>query len=140
MVETDKREVNISIPSELGYEKVVMAAVATVARKAGFPDDRIEDLKTAVGEACVNAIEHGNAFLGQVDVLITLDRDKAGICVGVVDNGKAPIPLAPAVLKTDRTDFRGMGLYLIQSLMDQLTINCSPGRNEIRMTSYLESS
>jgi len=25
----------------------------------GFSEDRIEDLKTAVAEACINAMEHG---------------------------------------------------------------------------------
>ncbi|MEE9213674.1 MAG: ATP-binding protein, partial [Thermodesulfobacteriota bacterium] len=37
-----------------------MEQVATLAKEIGFSDDRIEDLKTAVSEACLNAIEHGN--------------------------------------------------------------------------------
>ena len=55
MQETKKRRIQLHIPSELGYEKVAMAAAATLATKIGFSQDRIEDLKTAVGEACINA-------------------------------------------------------------------------------------
>ena len=37
-----------------------MNTAASVARLMGFSDERVEDLKTAVAEACINAIEHGN--------------------------------------------------------------------------------
>ena len=46
--------------SRMGYEKVAMSTARPVAKLMGFPEDRIEDLKTAVAEACINAIEHGN--------------------------------------------------------------------------------
>ena len=36
------------IPNEFGSEKIVMEQVATLAKKIGFTDNRIEDLKTAV--------------------------------------------------------------------------------------------
>src|SRR5215212_5740836 len=50
----------LSFPSELGYEKVAREAVAAFARRLGCDHERVEDLKTALGEACINAIEHGN--------------------------------------------------------------------------------
>ena len=53
--------IDLSIPSELGYERVVREAAASFAHRLGFATERVEDLKTAVSEACLNAIEHGNA-------------------------------------------------------------------------------
>src|SRR5258708_37624790 len=50
----------LSFPSELGYEKVAREAVAAFARRLGCDRERVEDLKTALGEACIKAIEHGN--------------------------------------------------------------------------------
>jgi len=41
-------------------EKVAMDFAASVAKMRQFPEARIEDLKTAIAEACINAIEHGN--------------------------------------------------------------------------------
>ena len=52
--------VEVRLPSRLGYEKVAMSTAAAVAKLMGFRDDRVEDLKTAVAEACINAMEHGN--------------------------------------------------------------------------------
>jgi serine/threonine-protein kinase RsbW len=51
--------VEVRLPSRLGYEKGAMSTAASVAKLMGFREDRIEDLKTAVAEACINAIEHG---------------------------------------------------------------------------------
>jgi hypothetical protein len=50
----------LRLPSRLGFEKVAMNTAASVAQIMGFSDDRVNDLKTAVAEACINAIEHGN--------------------------------------------------------------------------------
>ena len=56
MVETRGTAVEVKLPSRLGFEKVAMGTAASVAKLMGFPDDRIEDLKTALAEACINAI------------------------------------------------------------------------------------
>lgn len=53
----------LRIPSILGFEKLAMDFAASAARllklpENGEPENRIEDLKTAVSEACINAIEH----------------------------------------------------------------------------------
>lgn len=58
-MDADKK-IELHIPSVLGFERVAMETAASVAKKIGFTEDRIEDLKTAVSEACLNAIEHGN--------------------------------------------------------------------------------
>jgi len=64
--------VELRLPSKLGFEKVAMQTASGVARLMGFPDDRIEDLKTAVAEACINAIEHGNRFDERLSIGIVL--------------------------------------------------------------------
>ena len=130
--------VEIYIPSELGYEKIVMALVATTAKNLGFSEEKIEDLKTALAEACTNAIEHGNSFKAQTKVLIVLATDAHSLKVSVIDEGHKPLPSQPPD-RSKRDDFRGMGLFLIKSLMDKVEISSQPGRNEIRMTSYLRS-
>ena len=51
MVETRGTAVEVKLPSRLGFEKVAMGTAASVAKLMGFPDARIEDLKTALAEA-----------------------------------------------------------------------------------------
>ena len=60
MVSPQPERVEIFLPSTLGYEKVARNAAEAVAEEMGFSADRIEDLKTDVAEACMNAIDHGN--------------------------------------------------------------------------------
>lgn len=128
-------EVEIDIPSELGYEKVAMVSAAAMAHKVGFATEKVEDLKTAISEACTNAIEHGNAFDVNCKVRVILTVDDRSLTANVIDEGHNPMP-DPIPGRAARPDFRGMGLYLIQMLMDNVEVNSRPGRNEIRMTSF----
>ena len=54
-------EVSIAIPSVFGYEEVITEAVGSIAKIRKFPLEKTSKLKLAVAEACINAIEHGNA-------------------------------------------------------------------------------
>jgi serine/threonine-protein kinase RsbW len=136
MMTEDIRVVEISIPNELGYEKIARAVVANTAHKMGFSDEKVEDLKTAVAEACTNSIEYGNLFDAEAQVLVVLSSDGNSICVRVVDEGRRAIPM-PLPDKPAKDDRQCLGLYLMQELTDDVKINCQPGRNEILLTSYL---
>ncbi len=115
--------VEVRLPSRMGYEKVAMGAAATVAKLEGFPEDRIEDLKTAVAEACINAIEHGNRLNEKRSVVVVLSPGKDALEVKVIDDGKG-MTKQPAKPDIDRKmhgeeDPRGMGMFLIQALVDE---------------------
>src|SRR5512143_2739788 len=97
------QDIELHIPSAMGYEKVAMECSASVAKKMGFTEDRIEDLKTAVAEACLNAIEHGNKLDTSTKVGITLTVDESKLQVSVKDEGKGidqvPIPSIESKIK-----------------------------------------
>jgi serine/threonine-protein kinase RsbW len=133
-----QRNIEIHIPSELGYEKVVMEAATAVARRMGFSPDRIQDLRTAVAEACLNAMEHGNKLDVSTKVAIVLTIQPDSLEVNVADTGKQPIPaqlpqpgLPPA--------HRGWGMFLIEKLMDEVQVSSEPNGNQVRMVIYLDS-
>ncbi|MBE7474052.1 MAG: ATP-binding protein [Anaerolineae bacterium] len=125
----------ICLPSELGYEKFAMMAVAAVARQLGFDTHRIDCLKTAIAEAVTNAIEHGNQLNTEIGVLIGLHIQENALVLNVIDQGYRPIPQIPAV-RQEREDHRGWGLFLIKNLVDEVEVVAAPGRNEIRMVAY----
>jgi serine/threonine-protein kinase RsbW len=115
--------VEVRLPSRMGYEKVAMSTAASVAKLMGFREDRIEDLKTAVAEACINAIEHGNRLNERLSVGVVLAANDDGLEVKVIDNGTG-IKKAPAKPDIDKKmhgeeDPRGMGMFLIQALVDE---------------------
>ena len=77
----------LHVPSTPGSEKLAMDFAADVARRMNFPADRVEDLKTAVAEACMNAIEHGNKLDASTRVGIRLTLSKDRLQVVVQDKG-----------------------------------------------------
>jgi len=115
--------VEVRLPTRLGFEKVAMATASSVAKLMGFPDDRVEDLKTAVAEACINAIEHGNSLNEKLSVGVVLSAGTDELEVKVIDDGTG-IKHQPAKPDIDRKmhgeeDPRGMGMFLIQALVDE---------------------
>ena len=133
MVKSRGTAVEVKLPSRLGFEKVAMGTAASVAKLMGFPDDRIEDLKTALAEACINAMEHGNKLNDNLCVGVILSVSDEALEVKVMDNGSG-ISKAPAKPDIDRKmhgeeDPRGMGMFLIQSLVDEAEwVKESPGK------------
>ena len=106
----------VRLPSQLGYEKVAMSTAAAVAKLMGFREDRVEDLKTAVAEACINAIEHGNKLNDDLSVGVVLSAGINALEVKVIDDGKGlkTVPPKPDIDKKihGEEDPRGMGMFL----------------------------
>lgn len=123
MNEVKPTSVEVRLPSRLGYEKVAMSTAAAVAKLMGFREDRVEDLKTAVAEACINAIEHGNMLNEGLSVGVILSAGVDGLEVKVIDDGKGlkGVPPKPDIDRKihGEEDPRGMGMFLIQALVDE---------------------
>ena len=116
--------VEVRIPSRLGFEKVAMSTAASMARLMGFSEDRVEDLKTAVAEACINAIEHGNHLNASIPVAVVLSMHPGELEVKVLDDGSG-MKERPSIPHIERKmsgeeDPRGMGMFLIQALVDEV--------------------
>jgi serine/threonine-protein kinase RsbW len=118
--------VEVRLPSRMGFEKVAMATAAAVAKLVGFREDRVEDLKTAVAEACINAIEHGNRLNEKLSVGVVLSAGEDWLEVKVIDDGKGLSKQPGKLIKPDidrkmhgEEDPRGMGMFLIQALVDE---------------------
>ena len=135
-------KVELHIPSIMGFEKVAMECSASVAKRMGFTEDRIEDLKTAVAEACLNAIEHGNKMDTNTKVGITLTVEESKLQVSVKDQGKGIDQVSTPSIenKIEGEDKpRGWGIFLIKRLMNEVTFEPSPeGGNVTKMVIYLE--
>jgi len=124
MMAQPKATVELKLPSRLGFEKVAMGTASHVAKLMGFSDPRIEDLKTAVSEACLNAIEHGNKLQESLSVVVILTLDAAMLEVKVIDKGKGVTKkvTAPDMEKKLHGEeaSRGLGLFLIENLVDEV--------------------
>ncbi|MGD8717017.1 MAG: ATP-binding protein [Desulfobacterales bacterium] len=139
----DERTVEVSLPNVNGYERIAMECSASFARIGGLVKDRIEDLKTAVSEACLNAIEHGNKNRPDARVIVTMFLGDKDFRVSVMDEGDG-ISEIPQRIDINRKVANleppnGLGLYLIQQLVDQVEFNeKTDGGHVVKMVLKME--
>lgn len=121
------RNVELSLVNQLGYERVAMACSASFARMMGLAPERIEDLKTMVSEAAINAMEHGNKGRPDARVTVSMNCRDNTINITVSDEGDGIInfPPKPDIEKIieDLESPVGFGLFLIEQLADQVEFN-----------------
>lgn len=138
------RVVELKIPSELGYERVAREAAATVARRLGFTPERIDELQTAVDEACTNAIRHGSKSDARMKVVVLLSADDKKLDILVKDPGAGDLPptevVAPDIQAQveGRSPTGGLGLWLIRQMVDEAYFveDDESGGNQFRMIIY----
>jgi anti-sigma regulatory factor (Ser/Thr protein kinase) len=81
---------DFSVPSEPGNERLAMEEVAEAVKGLGLSEQRLERLKTAVAEATMNAMEHGNHFRAELPVLIEVSVSDVDLSVKITDEGSGP--------------------------------------------------
>lgn len=119
--------VRLEIPAQPAFVGVVRSVVAAVAGAVdGIDDDRLEDLRVAVSEACTNAVEahRREALDDRVVVTCTLSGDVLDVCIedssSDFDVSDVPAPPGPDALPS-ATSERGWSIQLIQALVDDVT-------------------
>ncbi len=137
----------LHIPNTFGSEKAVMKRVTSVAKEIGFSDNRIEDLKTAVSEACLNAIEHGNEMNAstKVGIYLSVDKTKPRLKVSIEDKGEGIKKKIKEPNIDDKIEgkenTRGWGLFLIKNLIDDIKFEPkTDGGNVTTMIIHLDKN
>lgn len=136
--------VELKIPSRAEFISVARLAVAAVAARMGFNYDDIEDLKVATGEALTNAIQHAETT-GEAtdkDIVVVCAMQSDALIIEVRDSGSGFDPeLRRQALERDELQEGGLGLLLIESLMDKVDFKTKPGKGTlVRMTKRLAGS
>jgi anti-sigma regulatory factor (Ser/Thr protein kinase) len=118
----------LAVASEPGNERGVAERVAEIAAGLGLPEKRLEQLKTAVAEATMNAMEHGNGYDPDLPVTIRVAADETTLHVAITDLGDAPpgaeaeAPDLEAKLAGEQSP-RGWGLFLIRNMVDEMRVS-----------------
>lgn len=131
-------QVEMRIPSDLIFERVVRAAAEEIGRQMGFSNEKVADLTLAVSEAVTNAIEHGNRLQREIDVGIVFRMGADHLEVRVVDKGERDRPLeirhcGITEEAIERGELRGLGLYLIHQLVDRVEFSSDEDGNAFTM-------
>ena len=131
-----------TLPSEPGNERQATERVAEAIRDIELSGSRLERLKTAVAEATMNAMEHGNEYRADLPVSIKVSTSPTAVSVQITDHGGGqPIPDAQspdleAKLAGEQTP-RGWGLFLIKNMVDELRTSSDETHHTAELVMYL---
>jgi serine/threonine-protein kinase RsbW len=130
----------------MGNDNELLAAdmVEKIARRSNFQPEAINQIKTAIVEACINACEHSHSPDRKIYQRFRIESDKLVVTIssrGVIP-GKRTIDQAsepPGEIES-LGGRRGWGLKLIRSLMDEVEFERVDDGTSLRMTKYLRQN
>jgi serine phosphatase RsbU (regulator of sigma subunit)/CHASE1-domain containing sensor protein/anti-sigma regulatory factor (Ser/Thr protein kinase) len=144
--DSDRRVLaDFTLASEPGNERPAMEKVAEAVKELPLSGQRLDRLKTAVAEATMNAMEHGNRYDPDVSVNIQVWLLKDRLLVRIIDRGSGPLsslkaqgPNLEAKLEDAQTA-RGWGVFLIERMVDEVRVSGNPDHHTVELVMRLEA-
>jgi len=136
----------LTLASEPGNERQAMEQVVEAVHVLNLPTRRVEQLKTAVAEATMNAMEHGNRYQPDKPVSIRVLANQSVLSIRITDHGGShtlpadagtEVPDLEAKLAELQTP-RGWGLFLIKHMVDEMHISSDATHHTVELIMYLE--
>lgn len=135
-------EYEVVVPMDDESEMIAANTLEEIARRHNVPSRAINQIKTALLEASINASEHSLSPDRKIrqkfrveDDRIVITVSNRGLRLADVHAGVTIAGLPP----DESTDRRGWGLKLIQKLMDEVSIDQTDDGTSISMTKYLRT-
>ena len=126
-----------SIPGKSEYVQMVRLAIASIAGKANFDVDAVEDIKQAVAEACKIVFCHGSfGFSDRYEIICEVEEEKMTItasdacseskhidgefcCSKCPDQGKLAVPVMESLMDSVEIDFDIGGNKIIKMVKNK---------------------
>ncbi|RMH16405.1 MAG: ATP-binding protein [Acidobacteria bacterium] len=127
------QEITLTLPMLPDMELTASKTACAMGEHIRMSPDKIDEMRMAVVEACINAFEHSKARDQKVKVIFTIlgqHDDPQGIEITVRDEGigfepdSVAVPEIEEKLRAPRK--RGWGLKIIHGLVDDVQIRSDP--------------
>ena len=125
----------MSIPAGTAYVGIIRLAVASLARSAGFDEERVDDIRIAVSEACTNAVLAHEEAGTQDPITVAWEEAADRIVVQVQD--RVGTPAGEGVSPQDSQGFSSrmvMSVALLEEMADELALEATAGGTTARLT------
>jgi anti-sigma regulatory factor (Ser/Thr protein kinase) len=136
-----------TLPSQSGNELQAMERVAQAIAALNLPERRLKRLKTAVAEATMNAIEHGNQNRAELPVAVRVSASDHDLTIRIVDLGGGRTHGLKAIPEPETPDLeaklageqrtRGWGLFLIKNMVDEMHVSSDDTHHTIELKLHL---
>ena len=129
------RDLDLNIPMVPEMELTVTKVAEGVGEFMKLDIDKIEEIKMALIEACINAIEHSKSEDRRI--AITFDIGEEELKIQIADQGKGfDLGEAQKQLQARRDSgdrHRGWGLTIMRGLMDEVEVETGESGTRITM-------
>jgi anti-sigma regulatory factor (Ser/Thr protein kinase) len=130
MVVSSQSGVVFAVPVELSHGSVVRQTVRRLLSSNDFPEDALDDVILALGEAFANAVAHGSGSrYEQIGVTVWARQSSVAIELRYPGEPFDVRPPTPPGLE----QLTGRGRFLMTSLMDAVTYSFPPGETIVRL-------
>ncbi len=138
MSDQPDQDVDLSITMGPDKELAATAVAEFFGTFMGLDSEKVEEVKIALVEACINSFEHSESKERRIDVNFSIDD--VGLVVSINDGGSGfDLEEAKAKIAEKRNEGigdRGWGLTLIHELMDEVKIVTTDKGTLVRMVKY----
>ena len=132
--------IELKLPSQMAFLGIPDAVLLEVGSDLDCPRQMIEELGTAVIEACTNAMEHGNGLDPQKMVELNIEVGENHIQVDVLDHGEG-FDYSSWQPAEDLLRERGRGILIMREFADSLVYErAADGRFLVRLIKHLTNS
>ena len=132
---TPPRLIDLTIPMLPEMELAATKTAEAVAGFIGLSEDKLDEVKLALIEACINAFEHSQSKEQRVSVNFSMGDDALTIQISDRGQGFDPELAREKVVKRRASgeSKRGWGLKLMSELMDKVDIRSDQNGTVITM-------
>lgn len=138
----EANEFLVVVPMGEDNELIAASTAEQIAKRLTFRPEAINQIKTAIVEACINASEHSFSPDRKIYQRFRLESDR--LVVTISSRGVVPTNLNGASGHSDTTEAaeerRGWGLKLIRTLMDEVEFERVDDGTSLRMTKYVRDT
>ncbi|MEM1176914.1 MAG: ATP-binding protein [Acidobacteriota bacterium] len=132
------QQITLTLPMIRDMELTASKTAGALGEHIGMSRDKIDEVRMAVVEACINAFEHSGARKREVHMRLLVlgeDADPRGLEITIQDKGTGFSHTEVVVSKKPtEPQKRGHGLRIIHGLMDDVEIQSDSDGTTVTMT------
>ena len=133
----DKPNVDLTIPMMPDMELTAITVAESLGVFIGLDTDKIDEVKMALIEACINAFEHSKSAERRINLNFQIsDR---GMTISISDGGEGfdlQQALERIAEKRNKGEKRGRGWTLMSELMDEVEVDSTESGTLVKKTKY----
>ena len=118
----------------------IVPVVQSACESVGFDELTTVQMNLAVEECVVNVVDYAYPEDTQGDIMVDVEANEGCLSFSVSDQGVAFDPTkkgdVDTTLPAEERQIGGLGIFLIKSIMDDVSYERSEGRNVLTMKKY----